>query len=165
MANIRYREYTTPSYRYSRNTVIWKRADGHYMVAGLPSREVAEDIRKGLVETILDYGKATVADLYDLADVSSYKSTYINIGWSTMAGLHWRVVISWDEHKGWSIDLPETNWDSSQYIEVMPNIKQTPTSVNITINTETVDDFDNVFAKVTQYTQTIVERNVYISVI
>lgn len=165
MAKITYRDYAIPSYRYSRNTVIWKRIDGSYIVAGLPSREAAEDIRKGLIEVILDYGKATVADLYDLAAVSDYKYTYINIGWNMMAGLHRRAVISWDEHKGWCIELPETNWDSSQRVEDMPVIKQAPSSVNITINTETIDDFDNVFAKVTQYANGISDRNVYISVI
>lgn len=159
-----YRDYGN-SYRYPRNTVIWKRVDGRYIVAGLQSREAAEEIRKGLVEVIRDYGKVTVSDLYDLVGEADCQYTHNNIGWSAMAGLQWRAAISWDEHKGWCIDLPETNWDSSHHIEVMPVIKQTPTSVNITINTETIDDFDNVFAKVSQYANTVTDRNIYISII
>lgn len=165
MAKITYRSYTTPSHLYSPNSVIWKREDGRYIVSGLQSKEAAENIRKVLTEIIRDYGNATVMDLYDFVGVGRGRYEHTKIGWNAMADLQWRSDISWDKHKNWSIVLPETNWDSSQHIEIMPSIEQTPTSINITINTETVDDFDNVFAKVSQYANTITDRAVYISVI
>lgn len=165
MAKITYRDYAAPSHRYSLERKIWKRADGHYVLTGLPSKMAAETIRMHLVEIVRDYGVVTVADVHDAANVSGWACMYTKIGWSAMAAIHWRAVICYDEINGWFIEFPETNWDSSQHIEVMPKIEQTVTSVNITINTETIDDFDNVLAKVTQYADTISDRNVYISII
>lgn len=165
MAKITYRDYAAPSYRYSRERKIWKRADNRYVLTGLSSRDDAETIRKNLVDIVRVYGKITVADLYDASGVSGCKYTDNKIGWSAMAAIHWRAIICYDELNGWFIEFPETNWDEHDHIEVMPTIEQTSSSVNITINTETIDDFDNVFAKVTQYANGISDRNVYISVI
>ena len=144
---------------------IYKRADNRYILTGLSCKGVAENIRKGLIDIICTYGHASVADVYDISGVEGYRYTDVKIGWSSMAAIQWRAIICWDELNDWCIKFPETNWDSSHHIEVMPDITQTPTTVNITINTETIDDFDNVFAKVSQYANTITDRDVYISVI
>ena len=165
MAKTTYRDYSAPSYRYSREIKIYKRANNRYVLTGLASKEEAEKIRRNAVDIVNDYGMVTVADLHDLCGVNGSVYTDNKIGWSAIAGIHWRAVICWDELNGWFIEFPKTNWDYSRHIEVMPAIEQTPTSVSITINTDTIDDFDNIFAKVSQYANTITDRAVYISVI
>lgn len=130
------------------------------------TRADAEDTLFKLQELAKTYGSARVSDLYDLIGLcSSYLSN--NYIWLPHSLNRCKVLRVRD---GYIIDLPTASLDGStakityrKYETKKPDPKPEP--LTITINTDEIADFEEVFAETFKYVHTITDRPVYISII
>ena len=65
------------------------------------TRQEAEDIIDGMADIIDQYGQVSIADMYDLSDVSAPPHTYNRYGWRTTRDFYTRHTAD-----GWVIVTP-----------------------------------------------------------
>lgn len=135
------------------------------------SEERANEVLGKMRYIAEEYGRVTLADLYELADLD--RANYLdNKSWWMEGSLKHAYVTQY--RAGWAIELPAPICDRSaangcypsyRYRNHKPTPKPEPKPITITVNTETVDSVEEVMADVFKYAHTITDRPVYISII
>lgn len=92
--------YKSDNSNNNRNRAVDRRSRGNYSPVEVDSRTEGEEILSNLVDFIVDYGQATVADLYELAGLSS-NFTDNKWGWVDLSSASVKRV-----RNGYLIDLP-----------------------------------------------------------
>ena len=135
----------------------------NHIVTGFGTRDQAKTILNRLLEIAADYHYASVADLKDLCDI---KSDYLDnkLRWSESTIRSAEVLH--EVYGTWKIRLPIPGDDASAIKQAVYKSFHKPESepLNISVDTNEIDDVDNVLAEVFKYVYTIKDRAVFINI-
>lgn len=84
----------------------------NYVVSGLNSRVDAEEFKADMLTLLHEYGKVSLADMYDLAGLNAPDCSYNRRGWNIKETLERETTINFnfgDDDCGWYIILPPIN--------------------------------------------------------
>ena len=133
------------------------------IVTGFNTREQAETILNRLLDIAEDYHYVSVADLKDLCAIESH---YLDnhLRWSESAVRGAEILRDFDGNWKIRLTIPGDDRPTIKKAVYKSSYKSTPEPLNITINTNEIDDFDNVLVGVFRQVYTITDRAVFINI-
>lgn len=159
-----------------------KKILNNYVIYGLGSCVDAEEIKADILTILHEYGKVTLADMYELVGMVAPDHTYNRRGWSDKTYLEEKTIIDFNydnEDRGWYIILPSVTYSAvsyttpsyrynrKKYLEDRHKSfsKQEPHSVHITIDTDAFESGNSSLGEIFDFIYAIKDRDVFVSVI